>query len=330
MIIQNILLVVAGIACLYFGGDYLVSGASRLARSLGIPVAIIGLTIVAFGTSVPELVTNLVAISRGTNDIGIGNIVGSNIANIGLILGLSGAIATRALITRTVLKDYSLMMGATVFTFALILDGRLDRLDGILLLIGIIAYVLWSIYQARHDHQQTPEEKESQEHPEEHKVLRNSLLLLGGLVILTIGAQLTVDNAVALARVFGISELVIGVTVVAVGTSLPELATSVIAATKNQHEIALGNVIGSNIFNLLGILGVAGTLSPFAVNANILRFDGLVMLAISGLLGLLMFRGRDINRAEGRLLLLVYGAYILALIIITLTSGAPPAILGEG
>lgn len=269
MVLLDILYIALGLAGLYFGGDWLVEGASRLARVLGVPVAIIGLTIVAFGTSVPELVTNLVAAVRDTNDIAVGNIVGSNIANIALILGLSAIMASRALSTREVQQDWVIMLAVAVLGYVLLLiDGDLSRVDGAILFTGIVLYVIRAVRGSREKPADAAEEQEASASPERSSVLKELGRIVIGLGLLIIGAQLTVDGAVNIARVLGVSELVIGVTLVAVGTSLPELATSVIAATKGQHEIALGNVVGSNIFNILFILGLTGMLDPYKINGQ--------------------------------------------------------------
>lgn len=321
MILQHLLFIVLGIAALYFGGDYLVDGASKLARTLGIPVAIIGLTIVAFGTSMPELVTNLVAASRGTPDIAIGNILGSNIANIAMILGLSAVVASKPLLTGTVWRDWIIMMGVAVLTYVLLLiDGDLSRVDGAILFAGIILYVLRAVRSARAEHAETPEEHEAHEHPEQHRISRLLILIVFGLALLVVGAQLTVDGAVGIARLVGISELVIGVTLVAVGTSLPELATSVVAARRGEQEIAIGNVVGSNIFNVLCILGVSGLLSPFKVNNDALLYDGPIMLAVSLLLGVLMRKG-TLTKRDGSILLAAYGVFFALIIYRSLSGG---------
>ena len=321
MILQHLLFIALGIAGLYFGGEYLVDGASKLARTLGIPVAIIGLTIVAFGTSMPELVTNIVAASRGTPDIAIGNILGSNIANIAMILGLSAVVAAKPLLTGMVWRDWIIMMGAAILTYVLLLiDGDLSRIDGVILFAGIILYLIRAAWSARAEHAETPEEHEAHEHPEQHKTSRLLILVVFGLALLIVGAQLTIDGAVGIARLVGISELVIGVTLVAVGTSLPELATSVVAARKGEQEIAIGNVVGSNIFNLLCILGVSGSLSPYKVNNDALLYDGPIMIAVSLLFGVLMRKG-TLTKRDGSILLIAYGLFLALIIYRSLSGG---------
>jgi len=321
MVLQHLLFIALGIAGLYFGGEYLVDGASKLARTLGIPIAIIGLTIVAFGTSMPEMVTNIVAASRGTPDIAIGNVLGSNIANIAMILGLSAVVASKPLLTSMVWRDWIIMLGVAVLTYALlVIDGDLSRVDGLILFSGIILYVLRAVWTARSEHRETPEEHESHEHPEQHTTFRLVATVVFGLVLLIIGAQLTVDGAVGIARLVGISELVIGVTLVAVGTSLPELATSVVAARKGEQEIAIGNVVGSNIFNLLCILGVSGLLNPFKINNDALLYDGPIMIGVSLLLGVLMRKG-TLNKRDGSILLIAYGLFLALIIYRSLSGG---------
>lgn len=321
MILQHLFFIVLGIAGLYFGGDYLVDGAARLARTLGIPVTIIGLTVVAFGTSVPELVTNIIAASRGTPDIAIGNVLGSNIANIAMIFGLSAIVAATPLSMGSVWRDWVIMIVASVVMYLLlIIDGDLSRIDGFLLFAGFIFYILRAVRIAYAEHRETPEERDAHEHPEQHTVLRQVLSIIAGLILLVIGAQLTVDGAVGIARLVGISELVIGVTLVAIGTSLPELATSVVAAAKNQNDIAIGNVIGSNIFNVLCILGFTGILDPYKVNSDALIYDGPIMLGVSLLLGLLM-RDHDLTKRDGAILLASYGLFLIVIVIRTMAGG---------
>lgn len=322
MVLLNLLYIALGVAGLYFGGDYLVDGAAALARILGVPVAIIGLTIVAFGTSIPELVTNIIAALRNTPDIAIGNIFGSNIANIGLILGLSCVVATTSINTKSVRKDWWIMLGASVLTYVLlVMDGELNRIDGIILLAGIVLYVIRAFRQAGEEHQTTPEEVADEADPQ-HTSRRNQFIKIAvGVGLLIVGAQLTVDGASNLARSIGVSELVIGVTLVAVGTSLPELATSVVAARKNQHEIAIGNVVGSNIFNVLCILGFSGATVPFAVSRDALLYDGPAMIIMALLLGWLM-RDNKLARWEGRVMLAAYGVFVVVVVLRAL-SGAP-------
>jgi cation:H+ antiporter len=321
MVLQHLLFIALGIAGLYFGGEYLVDGASKLARTLGIPVTIIGLTIVAFGTSMPELVTNIVAASRGTPDLAIGNVLGSSIANIAMILGLSATVAVKPLITGAVWRDWIIMIAAAFLMYGLlVIDGELNRIDGAILFAGIILYLIRAVWTARAEHSETPEEHEAQEHPEQHKLFRLFALVVFGLALLIVGAQLTVDGAVGIARLAGISELVIGVTLVAVGTSLPELATSVVAASKDEQEIAIGNVIGSNIFNVLCILGVSGLLNPFRINNDALLYDGPIMLGMSILLGVLMRKG-SLNKRDGSILLIAYGLFLALIVYRTLSGG---------
>ena len=240
MILQHLLFIVLGIAGLYFGGDYLVDGASKLARTLGIPVTIIGLTIVAFGTSMPELVTNIVAAARNTPDIAIGNILGSNIANIAMILGLSAVVASKPLTTGAVWRDWIIMMGVAVLTYILlVIDGDLSRVDGVILFAGIILYVIRAVVTARTEHPETPEEHEAQEHPEQHKTSRLLLIVVFGLALLIVGAQLTVDGAVGIARLAGISELVIASRWSRLAHLCRSVATSVVAARKGDRKLPL-------------------------------------------------------------------------------------------
>lgn len=321
MLLQHLLFIALGIVGLYFGGEYLVDGASRLARTLGIPVAIIGLTVVAFGTSMPELVTNVVAALRGTPDIAIGNILGSNIANIGMILGVGAVLSAKPLITGAIWRDWIIMIAAAFLTYGLlVMDGELNQIDGVILFTGIVLYVIRAIWTARAEHHETLESHEAQDNPEQLTLLRLVMYVVVGLVLLIIGAQLTVEGAVGIARLVGVSELVIGVTLVAIGTSLPELSTSVVAAMKGEQEIAIGNVIGSNIFNVLCILGFTGIVSPYRITGDALRYDGPIMLGMSILLGVLMWKG-SLNKRDGIILLGAYGLFLVLVVYRALSGG---------
>jgi cation:H+ antiporter len=322
-VLQDVIFILIGLAGLFFGGEWLVQGASRLARSYGISALVVGLTVVAFGTSVPELVVSLNAVLTNSSDISVGNVVGSNISNIGLILGLTAFIFPVMVHATLIRREAPFMIAATVVTLALFSDGKLSRFDGIVLLLGFVVfnYLMFTFTMADRKSGALAAEEAEIESGEEPIIAPEQrraevIRLLLGLVVLVVGARLTVDGAVNIARSAGISELAIGVTLVAVGTSLPELATSLVAALRKQNDIALGNVIGSNIFNLLLILGVTSTVHPLPVDPRVLGFDGPVMALFAvGLAPLVMTAGR-ISRGEAAALLVGYAAFtVLAFVL---------------
>lgn len=320
--IENLLGLALGLVGLFFGGQWLVTGSSRLARSLGISALIVGLTVVAMGTSAPELLVSLDAALRGSPDIAVGNIVGSNIANIGLILGLAGLIYPISVHVNLLRREIPIMVVVTVAVFVMFLDGVISQFEGLLLVGGMIAFLVFMVVSAR------KEQKVDHHIPEDEDIIPpaniNRLLELGrvalGLVVLVVGAQFTVDSAVNMARTFGVSELIIGVTLVAVGTSLPELVTSVMAAIRKESDIAIGNIVGSNIFNILAILGLTTFIQPIPVAGQIVRFDGLVMIAFAVLLVPFVLN-RRLGRRESAIFL---GAYIVY-VIVSAASALPAA-----
>jgi cation:H+ antiporter len=304
----NLLQLVVGLVGLVAGGNLLVSGSSRLAASFGVTPLIIGLTIVAFGTSTPELLVNISAALNGVSDIAIGNIVGSNIANIGLILGISGLLTPIAIHTGLLRREIPVMIGASVLTFILALDGEIGRMDGLILVLGFIAFNVLMVRLTLASRDENPPLDK------EHAPKVNRLLelgrLVGGLALLVLGANFTVNGAVGIARTVGVSELVIGLSIVAVGTSLPELFTSVIAAMRKENDISVGNVVGSNIFNLLLILGIVAVFQPITVAPRAVEFDFPIMLVYALLLLPFAWTGRVLTRREAALFLIGYAAFI--------------------
>ncbi|WP_419582244.1 calcium/sodium antiporter, partial [Thiolapillus sp.] len=287
--------VVAGLMVLVWSADQFVAGAAGLARALGISTLIIGLTIVAFGTSAPEMLVSAVAALQGNSGLAIGNAVGSNIANMALVLGVTALIAPLAVHSRTLSREFPLMLVVMVVSWLLLSNGELSRLDGIVLLAGILAVILWTIHLARISGVEDPLIEElTEEIPKAMPRRRAWWLLLSGLVLLLASSKLLVWGAVGIAQYYGVSDLVIGLTIVAIGTSLPELAASVAAARKNEHDIAVGNVVGSNLFNILAVLGIAGTIGPAAVDPAVLYRDFPLMLALAVAL-YLMARGFNHN-----------------------------------
>lgn len=310
----QIILFFIGLAGLYFGAEWLVKGASRFARSFNIRPIVIGLTIVAFGTSTPELVTSVMAGIRHLNDIAIGNIVGSNIANIGLILGLAAIVQPLKVNMKLINREMPIMIGISLLLYFMGWDSILSRQEGILLIVGILAYTVY-VYRAALRESKSVE-KEFLEYEESIGVTRDNLKkdivwIIVGLGALVGGAYLLVHSAVYIARVVGISELVIGLTVIAVGTSLPELATSMVAAIRKESDISVGNVLGSNIFNILAILGIASIIQPLQINTASLRIDMPVMLLFGIILVPIITWKFMITRIQGFLLLAGYSIYIL-------------------
>ena len=325
---------IAGLVLLVAGAEVLVRGAAKLAAQFGIPPLIIGLTVVAFGTSAPETAVSVQSAFNGSGDLAIGNVIGSNIANVLLILGMTALVAPLIVSRQLIRLDVPIMIGASLLTFGLAWDGSLSRLDGALLFAGILAYTAFLIYNARKDKGNDDDEFAKEfgldEAPKPYAWVINLGLIIAGLVLLVAGSNFLVEGAVTLARALGISELVIGLTVVAIGTSLPELATSILAAIKGERDIAVGNIVGSNIFNLLCVLGLASLVSPAAISVspNALAFDFPVMIAVAVACLPIFFAGYRINRWEGLLFLAYYVAYTLYLILSS--TGRPFAdVMGE-
>lgn len=327
MELMTFVYLVSGLVLLVIGAEVLVRGAARLAAQFDIPPLIIGLTVVAFGTSAPETAVSVQSAWNGSGDLAIGNVIGSNIANILLIVGFTALIAPLTVSRQLIRLDVPLMIGASLVTWGLAADGRLGRLDGALLFAGVIAYTLFLIIKARQEpgtaNDEFSEEYALHEPQGRYATLANLGLVLLGLVLLVGGSNLLVEGATQLARALGLSELVIGLTVVAVGTSLPELATSVMAAIKGERDIAVGNIVGSNIFNLLCVLGLASLVAPGAIPVaeNALAFDFPVMIAVAIACLPIFFHGYCINRWEGALFVGYYVLYTVYLIMHS--NGAP-------
>lgn len=307
---------IAGLAILVGGAEVLVRGASRLALSLGITPLVVGLTIVAYGTSAPELAVGLQAAMNGEADLAVGNVVGSNISNVLLILGVSAAITPLVVSQQLIRLDVPLMIGASLFVFGLGFDGVLSRMDGSMLFVGSIAYTVFAIWNSRKATLAVRAEYRESEGESPKRTVKevgmDALQIIGGIALLTLGSRWLVDSAKTIARTFGISELVIGLTIVAIGTSLPELATSVIAARRGQRDIAAGNVVGSNLFNIFLVLGMSALVLPggLAVSSQVLAFDMPVMVAVAIACLPIFFRGSRISRWEGIMFLFYYAAYL--------------------
>ena len=296
-------LVALGLTGLIFGGDLLVRGAVALARAFGISPMVIGLTVVGFGTSLPELLTSLKAALAGSPGIAVGNVVGSNIANILLILGIAAVVQPIAVQRSVLMRDGPAMLIAALACAAVLVADLLTRGLGLAFLTGLALYLAIAV-------RASGDGMEDEAPASESGLLASILGLAGGLALTLLGAQFLVTGAISLARTSGVSETVIGLTVVAVGTSLPELATSVIAARKGQSDVALGNILGSNIFNVLGILGMTAVVTPIDVPPAILELDIWLMLGVSAALLVLARTGWRLTRAEGAGLVLAYAAYM--------------------
>lgn len=327
---MNIILALsAGFVLLVAGGELLVRGAVRMAERLGMSPLLVGLTIVGFGTSAPELMTSVQGAIQGSPGIAVGNIVGSNIANILLILGISALISPIPLTPAALRRDGVLVLATAVIFTGIAWWWTLDRVVGGLLVGGLISYLVYAyrqekqtaaVHTAAYDKGEALDELVTH-HPKRHP--RSKLLdltiagaqVVAGLVLVVLGGKYFVTGAIELARSFAISETVIGLTIVAVGTSMPELVTSVVAAYRKHSDVALGNVLGSNIYNLLGIGGLTALISPTDVPDQILGFDNPVMIAASAALLLFAWTNRRIGRREGGLLLAGYVAYVLVLVL---------------
>ena len=306
----SFIMLVFGFVLLVWGADKFVAGASALARRLGVSPLLVGLTIVAFGTSAPELAVSLTAALQGANEIAVGNVVGSNIFNLLVVAGLS-AVVCPLVMDRTLLRrDWPISLGAAILLLVFIApDLTISRIEGIILL-AVFALVLGVQIRAALKNRDTLESEEDEITMPPMMIGINIVL---GLACIIIGGQLAVNGATGIARMFGLSETLIGLTIVAIGTSLPELVTSLVAARKGQNEIAMGNVIGSNIFNILLILGVSATITPIPVQATSI-IDALVLIGISIVFYLPARRGK-LGRAPGAIMALTYVAYTVYLII---------------
>ena len=326
---MNALLFVAGLALLIFGANTLVRGASKLALSFGISPLVVGLTIVAFGTSAPEMAVSVGAVMDGRTDIAIGNVVGSNIFNVLFILGLSALIAPLVVNIQLIRQEVPIMVGASLLLLALGLDGKLSMLDGGLLFTLLLGYTVFLVVQSRRETQAAQDEYAAEVRPAEagawdDRLVVQLALIGAGLAALVFGSDFLVQASVNFAKALGVSDLVIGLTIVAAGTSLPEVAASIAAALKGERDMAVGNIIGSNTFNILGCLGLAGIASGstgLGVGPQVMGFDLWVMLAVALACLPVFITGREIARWEGALFLAYYAAYVAWLILAAQHNG---------
>lgn len=310
-----LLAIIAGFALLVWSADKFVEGAAATAKHLGMPTLLIGILIVGFGTSAPEMVVSAIAAYEGNPALALGNVLGSNIVNIALILGVTALVAPIAVHSKIVKKELPLLILIVLFSGYLLIDNNLTLTEGILLLIGFFSLIGWSIYAAikgKGDVLEGELESELQEHAMSLKL--GIIWLIVGLVLLIASSRILVWGAVGVAHEFGVSDLIIGLTIVALGTSLPELAASVIAARKGEHDIAIGNVVGSNMFNILAVIGIATVIAPMNnVPLEVLQRDWIVMLVLTIALLIMAygFKNKEgkITRLEGTILVVCYVAY---------------------
>lgn len=314
--LQTVTLLALGLALLTLGAEGLVRGASRLAGFLGLSPLFIGLTLVAYGTSSPELVVSTVAVFRNLPNVAVGNVVGSNIFNTGVVLGVSALITPLHCHRNLIRRDAPAVVAVTLVLAAMSVGGLLDRGEALILLAGLVVYTGWAYRSAMR--QGTAMGSDSAESGgadpaaeiEEGPAWLSGLLVLAGVVLLAVGANWTVNAAIKMASAIGISDTVVGLTVVAAGTSLPELATSIVAATRREPDIAIGNVLGSNVFNVMGILGITGLVHPLTIAPHVRHLDLPVAIAFAVISVPIMLSARRISRLEGLTLCLGYATYL--------------------
>jgi len=305
--------VIVGLLLLIWGADRFVHGAAATARNLGVPPLLIGLTIVALATSAPEILVSLVAALRGEPDLAIGNAIGSNIANIGLVLGVVALLRPVELKSATLRREMPALLAVSLLTVSLFLDSYMSRVDGLVLLVGLVIVMIWLTRLGFRSSSSDPLQAEFDAEIPKHMSMRLAIFwLLVGIATLLIGADLLVDGAIEIAIALGVSEVVIGITLVALATSIPELAVSIVSAFRGEYGLAIGNIVGSNIFNLLAVIGVAATIEPAALPPSVLSLHIFVMVAFTLVLFAMTYEyeGRgQITRFEGLALISAYIAY---------------------
>jgi cation:H+ antiporter len=316
-VLEIILYLSGGLILLFAGAEGLVRGSSALALRLGITPLVVGLTVVAFGTSAPELLVSIEAALKGTGDIAVGNVIGSNIANIALILGLSAVIRPMAVQAVVIKREIPIMIGISILLFVLLLDKYIGLIEGILFVTLLILYIFLGIYLSKKETDEKVKTEFESGLPKPSKsVLLSIVFVVAGFLLLIIGANIFVDGAISLAEMMGISQVIIGLTVVAFGTSLPELITSIVAAFKDEVDIAIGNIVGSNVFNILSILGISSIITPLHAE-GVSIFDLSIMLLVAVILWPLSRIGFKLNRWEGGLLFAGYVGYMVYLYSLT-------------
>ena len=319
-IFLSILFLLVGFALLVKGADWFVGGSASIARRLKVPTLVIGLTIVAFGTSAPEASVSIVAAFEHSNDIALGNVVGSNIFNLLVVAGAAALISPIKMQDSLIKRDFPFALLTSVFLLVLALDvalqasaNQISRSDGILLLLMFAIFLYYTIASGM-KHRRALEEQELSEMPEQLSTKKSIIYLIVGLAGIIVGGKFVVDSATRIAQAVGLSEKLIGLTIVAIGTSLPELVTSVVASRKGENDIAMGNVVGSNIFNVLFVLGASAAIYPINVNSQVF-FDLAVMLGVTGLAYVFCISKKTLNRVEGAVMIAIYIAYTVYIII---------------
>jgi len=312
----TIAILVIGLIILIVGGDYLVRGSSSIALRLHLSPLVVGLTIVAFGTSAPELVISIQSALKGSPDIAMGNVIGSNICNLALVLGLTSVISPVKVQSNSIRIDWPMTMGASILLYIMIREGYLEAIEGIIMMIVLIIYLVFIIKQSRKNilASRAENELELPDAPPK-QILKDIVFILIGCIGLYFGSEWFVGSAKGLALSLGVEERVVGLTVVALGTSLPELATAAVASFKGQTDLALGNLMGSNIFNILSILGITSIIKDIHVHEIILNKDIIWMLLITLMILPLMVIRREVGRVDGLILLIVYVVYIYTVIV---------------
>jgi cation:H+ antiporter len=306
---SDILFLALGFVVLFFSGKYLVVGGVQLAKLFKIPTLVVGLTVVALGTSAPELLVSLKAALSGHPDISIGNVVGSNISNMALVLGITALIFPIPVARKLIKFDWTVMMGVSILFYILAYNGVLSRIEGVVFIVIIILFNIYSIYKGRKSSKDEPNG------PPNVPWYWSLIIILGSSVGLIFGAEWLVTGASGLARNIGVSERIISVSIIAFGTSVPELATSVVAALRKETDISIGNIIGSNIFNIAAILGITASVTPITISSALINSDMLWMLGISILLFILMvIKKKELSYWSGGILILSYGAYLYFLL----------------
>jgi len=298
----NLLILVVGIFLLYFGSSWLVTGASEIALSMAVRPVVVGLTVVAFATSAPELVVSLVAAAEGASGVSVGNILGSNVINIALVLGLSALIKPVTINSQMLARELPYTVAATILFWILCMDGNINRFDGFILITVLTVFLVYSVLTAKNG-------RENQNHQSRKSYVLNGFLIVIGLIAIALGAEWVVDSAIFIARSFDFSELFIGISIVAVGTSLPELATSVVAAVKKQSDISVGNIVGSNLFNICLVMGAVGLINPIQISSGLNRFEFPAMVFITLLLYGFAVISRKISRVYGFIFIICFFVY---------------------
>ncbi|MDO5780599.1 MAG: calcium/sodium antiporter [Clostridium sp.] len=324
---MSYIFLIVGFFLLIKGADIFVSGASNISKKLGIPSVIVGLTIVSLGTSAPELAVSAISSLEGSNEIAVGNVLGSNLFNTLMVLGVTTIIMALTIKKSEVKRDFSINILVTLLllllTFTNLLDGRdnyISRLDGIVLLIGCISYITYLILSVKKGKasSESVQEELALESTNEISVFKSIFKLVIGVVGIVIGGQIVVDSATSIATSLGMSEKLVGLTIVAIGTSLPELVTSVVAAIKGEEDIALGNILGSNIFNILLIIGLSSAISPIAVSSNLI-FDFVFLIVVTLIIGIMILVNKSdekrFDKKEGIILVVLYAIYMIYIII---------------